>query len=121
MPAAAASGGGEPDGIAGDPLLGVVLLVGLSGVAVVAVIGGVVLSIGRRRSDDQGTSDTVTLARDTEAVLERRTLRQAKVRLGDDPIVAAMGVEDQVAARRRRNAAGQVASGPGERPLRRRR
>jgi hypothetical protein len=121
MPAAGRAGAGESEGIPSDPLLGVVLLIGLSGVAVVALIGGIVLSIGRRRPDDGEDPTSAARARATEAVLERRTLRQAKVRLDDDPIVAAMGVEDQVAARRRRSAARQVASGPGERPVRRRR
>jgi len=120
MPTAGQLGAAEVDGMVTDPLLGIVLLVGLSGVAAVALIGGVVLSIGRRRSDDDETSAAEAQARETEALLERRTLRQAKVRLTDDPIVAAMGVDDQVAARRRRRAPGQVASGPDERPVRRR-
>ena len=119
MQAAGQLGAAEPDGMATDPLLGIVLLVGLSGVAAVALIGGVVLSIGRPRSDDDEIPAAVAQARQTEALLERRTLRQAKVRLTDDPIVAAMGVDDQVAARRRRRAPGQVPSGPGERPTRR--
>ena len=107
-------------GVVDDGLLGIVLLVGLSGVATVAIIGTTLLLVGRRRSGGEEARATVAELGDTDALLERRTVRQAKVRLADDPIVTAMGVDDQVAARRRRRAAGQVGSGPDERPVRRR-
>ena len=91
------------------------------GVAAVTIAGvACLIAVARRRATGAAASTPPTVA-DTEALLERRTLRQAKVRLTDDPIVAAMGVEDQVAARRlRRRPAGQVSDGPGERPPRRR-
>jgi hypothetical protein len=82
----------------------------------VAIIGTTLLLVGRRRTEDEEMAATVAELGDTESLLERRTVRRAKVRLADDPIVTAMGVDDQVAARRRRNGgAGQGGSGPGER------
>ena len=99
-----------------DGLLTVVLLVGLSGVAAVAFIGAALLILGRRRRAEEEVPVGVPQRTDTEALLERRTVRRAKVRLSDDPIVTAMGVDDQVAARRERRRASQIASGPGERP-----
>jgi hypothetical protein len=100
-------------------VLDAVLLVGLSGVATVAIIGTALLLLGwRRRSERDEAPIAVPQVSDTEAILERRTLRQAKMRLPDDPITAAMGVDEQVAARRQRRRAGQVSAGPGERPTR---
>jgi hypothetical protein len=107
----------EPEaGVVDDATLGIVLLVGLSGVATVAIIGSTLLLVGRRRAEDEEVAAAVAELGDTDSLLERRTVRQAKVRLADDPIVTAMGIDDQVAARRRRTGgAGQVGSGPGER------
>jgi hypothetical protein len=105
-----------------DGLLNAVLLIGLSGVAAVAIIGTALLLLGRRRSTraEEAPLPVPDLG-DTEALLERRTLRQAKVRLSDDPITSAMGVDEQVAARRQRRRAEQSGSGPGERPTQPRR
>ena len=97
--------------------LTMVLLVGLSGMAVLAVIGTALLILGRRRPAEERVPIAAPERR-TDALLERRTLRRARVRLGDDPIVAAMGVDDQVEARRQRRRATQATSGPGERPTR---
>ena len=107
-------------GVVDDDMLGIVLLVGLCGVATVAIIGTTLLHVGRRRSGGEEAPATVAEIGDTDALLERRTVRRAKTRLAEDPIVTAMGVDDQVAARRRRSASGQVGSGPGERPAGRR-
>ncbi|HEX7171047.1 MAG TPA: hypothetical protein VF365_00405 [Candidatus Limnocylindria bacterium] len=98
-----------------DGLLGLVLFVGLSGVAVVAIIGTGLLLAARRRSGKAEPAPASQLA-DTESLLQRRIVRRAKVRLTDDPIVTAMGVDDQVDARRRRHAARRSAGGPDERP-----
>jgi hypothetical protein len=100
-------------------MLGLVLIVGLSGVATVAIIGTALLVVGRRRSEEpeaEGAFDATPKAADTEALLQRRIVRRAKVRLADDPIVAAMGVDEQVDARRRRGAARPPAGDRGERP-----
>lgn len=94
------------------------VLVGLTGVAAVAGIGTALLILGRRRTAEEEVPIGVPKRSDTDALLEQRTLRRARVRLGDDPIVAAMGVDDQVEARRQRRRASQVTSGPGERPTR---
>ena len=110
-------GEGTHDG-AGEPPPGL-LMVGLSGIAAVAIIGAALLVIRRRRSEEPeapGAADRSAKA-DTEALLQRRIVRRAKIRLADDPIVAAMGVDDHVDARRRRRAAGPP-SGSGERPPR---
>ena len=117
MPVADRSPDEEPGaGVIDDAMLGIVLLLGLCGVATVAIIGTTLLLVGRRRTEDEEMAATVAELGDTESLLERRTVRRAKVRLADDPIVTAMGVDDQVAARRRRTGgAGQGGSGPGER------
>ncbi len=97
-------------------LLAVVILVGLSGVAAVAVIGGALLILGRRRAAERDVPVAVQQQIETDALLERRTLRRARVRLAEDPIVAAMGVEDQVTARRERRRATRATSRLDERP-----
>lgn len=111
-----------------DGLLNMVLLVGLSGVAAVALIGVAVMLAGRRRDHDDETAVPAAAsfaARATrsspeaspDAVMERRMLRQSRVRMTDDPIVAALGIgNDDDDRRRARRTAGQVSRGPGERP-----
>ncbi len=111
-----------------DGLLNMVLLVGLSGVAAVALIGVAVMLAGRRRDHDDEAAVPAAAsfaARATtsspdatpDAVLERRMLRQSRVRMTDDPIVAALGIgNDDDDRRRARRKAGQVGRGPGERP-----
>ena len=112
--------GEEPRPGARAGLLGLVLIVGLSGVAAVAIIGTALLVVGRRRSEEPETASATSEAA-TESLLQRRIVRRAKVRLADDPIVAAMGVDDHVDARRRRHAARSSFEDPGARPRRRRR
>ena len=100
-----------------DDVLGMVVLLGLAGVAGMAILGTGWLMAWRRRG---GSADEAgARAAATEAVLERRTLRQARVRLEEDPIVAALGIDDQPTRRARRSAR-QVSRGPGERPTDRR-
>lgn len=90
-----------------EGILNLVLIVGLSGVAALALIGVAMMLTGRRRDHDDGTS----------AAESRPALRQARVRMTDDPIVAALGVgNDDDDRRRARRKAGQVGRGPGERP-----
>lgn len=105
--------GTEPDE---ERLVDTVLLVGLAGVATVALLGTAFLLARRGRRDEREAAATA-MAR-TAATLERRTVRRAKVRLADDPIVAALGVGNDAPPRRPRRRARQVASGPGERPNR---
>ena len=119
VPAADRTGQGEETHAGSrDGLLGLVLVIGLSGVAAVAIIGTALLVVGRRRSEEPepaSASDGTPEAADTEALLQRRIVRRAKVRLADDPIVTAMGVDDQVDARRRRDAARSPAGDQGKR------
>jgi hypothetical protein len=123
MPAADKSGDQEPpSAFVENNLLNAVLLIGLSGVAAVAVIGTALLILGGRRAPTTDEAPPGPTGRtDTEALLERRTLRQARTRLPVDPIVSTMGVSDQVAARRLRRRADQVGGGTGERPTQERR
>jgi hypothetical protein len=116
-PTSSSIAGGQPPGIhVEDGLLKAVLLIGLSGVAAVALIGTALLIVGRRRAANEGSPPAAGELADTETLLERRTLRRAKVRLMDDPITTALGVDDQVAARRQRRLARETAAGPAERP-----
>lgn len=105
----------EAGRLAEDRLLGTVLVIGLSGVAAVAILGTALLVLGRRRpEEDDEAAKRASAAASTAAVLHQRTLRRAKVRLGDDPIVAAMGIEDEPSPRA--PGAGQVIGDPEERP-----
>ena len=80
-----------------DDFLITVLLFGLAGVAAVALIGtGLLLA---RRDRDKEPRPTA-MAEAAEA-LERRTVRRSKVRVGNDPIVAALGIDDAGRERRR--------------------
>lgn len=113
--------GDEPRTGSRDGMLGLVLMVGLSGVAAVAIIGTALLVIGRRRSEEPEAAsapDGSAEAADTETLLQRRIVRRSKIRLADDPIVAAMGVDDQVDARRRRDATRPNAGGRRDHPPR---
>lgn len=122
MPAADHSEDDEPaTDVVEDWSPTLILLLGLTGVAAVTGIGTALLILGRRRTAEEEVPIVVPERSATDALLEKRTLRRARVRLGDDPIVAAMGVDDQVEARRQRRRASQVTSGPGERPTRPRR
>jgi hypothetical protein len=81
-----------------DDFLITVLLFGLAGVAAVALIGtGLLLA---RRDRDKEPRPTA-MAQAAEA-LERRSVRRSKVRVGNDPIVAALGIDDARRERRRR-------------------
>jgi len=91
-----------------------VLLVGLAGVAAIALIGSALLLAGRRRRPSEEPAVTQDA---TAAVLEQRTLRRGRVRLQDDPIVAALGVGRDARPRRPRRRTLQVNEGPGERTI----
>ena len=74
----------------GDDALVAVLIIGLAAVAAVALIGTGFLLAKRERVKDPPPSAMVQAA----AALERRSVRRSKVRLSDDPIVAALGIHD---------------------------
>lgn len=74
------------------------LLVGLSGVAIVGLLGSTLLLLVRRR---QAGEPTTALA-DATAALERRAIRRAKMRLPEDPIVDSMGIDREPRRQRRR-------------------
>lgn len=104
----------EPASRLDGGVLTVLVLVGLSGVATTAIIGSAVLVRGRQRRGDEPTNPAVAEQAATDAMLERRALRRARVRLPDDPIVAAMGI-DKPAPRRRRAPRAGVTDPPGPR------
>jgi hypothetical protein len=84
------AGAGMPgsDAPGGDAPIGV----GLAGIAAIAAIGAGFLAAGRarRRAEDE----LMPVAEEVAEVLDRRTLRQGKVRLDSDPIVAALGIDE---------------------------
>jgi hypothetical protein len=81
------------DGVVSD-----VLLIGLAGVASVAIIGSLLLIAGRRREPARATVSPAAGAGD-DALLRRGAL-SSRAQPGDDPIVAALGVDEEMAARR---------------------
>ncbi len=74
------------------------LLIGLAGVASVAIIGTLLLVAGRRREPGPATQPAEPSA--TDDALMRRAARSGRMRPADDPIVAALGVDEEMAARR---------------------
>ena len=83
-----------------DDFLMTLLLIGLAGVAAVALIGTGFLLARRERVKPPPPSAMAQAA----AALERRTVRRSKVPLADDPIVAALGIGDEDGRRPRRRA-----------------
>jgi hypothetical protein len=98
-----------------DDLLRTVVLVGLAGVAAVALAGTMLLVVARRRSAEGNGEGPGARAAATEALLERRTVARAHVRLDEDPIVAALGIDEE-GMRRARRAGGRDSGGRGRRP-----
>ena len=87
---------------AGDPIeeeTSIIVLIGLLGVGAVALFGTAMLIARRRRAGD----DAKPIAATAAAALQRRSVRRARQRMGEDPIMAAMGIgaQDQRKARRR--------------------
>ncbi len=76
----------------------IVVLMGLLGVGAVALIGTAMLIARRRRADDDEP-----IATTAAAALQRRSVRRARLRMGEDPIMVAMGIgaEDDSRVRRR--------------------
>lgn len=106
---------GSEGGPVEDGLLQAVLLMGLAGVAAVALIGTAMLFAGRRRQREEEEPLAAAAADRTAAHLDHRSLRRARLtRMGEDPIIAALGI-DSGDARRHRRRASQASSEPGER------
>lgn len=81
-----------------DAMVTNVLLVGLAGVASFAIIGTLLLVAGRRRERKPVASIATPSAVDDARL--RRVARSSRQRIADDPIVAALGIDDEMAARR---------------------
>jgi hypothetical protein len=88
------------NGSSANDFLMTLLLIGLAGVAAVALIGTGILLARRERAKPPPPSAMAEAA----AALQRRTVRRSKVRLPDDPIVAALGIDDERRHRPRRRA-----------------
>lgn len=95
----------------GDGLLQSVLVMGLAGVAAVALIGTAILLVGKRR-ERRVEEPLPTFATPEPASRSRRQV--ALTRMGEDPIIAALGIGSDDSPRQRARAA-QVNSGPDER------
>jgi hypothetical protein len=64
-----------------------------AGAALLALLAGALLvAILRRRSRLEEEAEALALPSETAALLERRVLRRARVRLPEDPIVSALGI-----------------------------
>jgi hypothetical protein len=89
------------------------LLVGLAGVASIAIIGTLLLVAARRREPARATSASIP-----DATVTRRVGRSSRSHAAEDPIVAALGVDDEMAARRAIRRARRQAEdgGPSARP-----
>jgi hypothetical protein len=107
---------GETDPASGveeeEVLLSMVLLIGLAGVAAVA-IGGTALLLATRRREQRAEGPPVPMAEvrvGTDApgvgeVPDRQALRRARLRMADDPIMTALGIDEDIAGRRARRRA----------------
>ena len=77
----------EVTDVVGDELLLLLVLTGLAGIASLALLGMAFILAVRRR--DQRLEPEAEAA----AVLQRRTIRRARMRLPNDPIVDALGID----------------------------
>jgi hypothetical protein len=107
----------EPD----ESVIWMVLGTGLVGVAVIALLGLLWVLRGRDDEDEQVAPAEAALGAAPEdsisPVLSERMIRRARLRSVEDPILAAMGLDEEHAGEGRSKAgrAGQVSIGPGER------
>jgi hypothetical protein len=63
-----------------------------AGAALALLAGALLVAILRRRSRLEEEAEALALPSETAALLERRVLRRARVRLPEDPIVSALGI-----------------------------
>lgn len=68
------------------------IVVGVAGLVAVALIATRLVLLGRRRRIRDDALAATASAADTSAALERRTLRRARLRLGEDPVILALGI-----------------------------
>lgn len=97
--AGAAPGGRAPI----DDMVSAVLLIGLAGIASVAIVGTLLLVAGRRRRSPEHvpvTAGTGAAPSAAEEAAMRQKARTSRDRAAGDPIVAALGIDDEMAARR---------------------
>jgi hypothetical protein len=83
---------------AGQELVSLVLMFGIAGVAAVALLGAVWILIASRRDRGQPSvalATTIDPALSAIPSVEQRALRRARLRPSDDPILAALGLNDE--------------------------
>jgi hypothetical protein len=99
-PASSTAGAGTAGGTqaAGSEQLGTVLLFGIAGVAAVALLGAAWILIASRRDRTQRpvvVGPPVDPALTAIPTVEQRAARRARLRPSDDPILAALGLNDE--------------------------
>ena len=111
-----AAASAEPASAQADPTLGpMAIALGIGGIAAMAFFAWLIPLVRRRRveprwtdGEDDVPSGRTTTEQQVTAALHRRTLRRARVRLDEDPIIASMGVGSppgaEAGARRARRA-----------------
>ena len=91
----------EPASAQADPTLGpMAIALGIGGIAAMAFFAWLIPLVRRRRrveprwtdGEDDVPSGRTTTEQQVTAALHRRTLRRARLRLDEDPIIASMGV-----------------------------
>lgn len=107
----------EPDAAVDDGLLGAALRISAVWAAMLLVAGAVMLGLLlRRRRREAADVEALTMAAETEALLERRALRRAHVLMPEDPIVASMTLDEREPAGRRAERRRRARRGDGEKP-----
>ena len=107
-----------------DELTSALTVGGLVAVAAVALLGSAFLVLGRRRRSEPepgvASAAPAVAAPVTEdavaATLRARTVRRARARLDEDPILAALGIDEAASERRARVRSAKVSRGSEERP-----
>lgn len=102
----------EVTDVVGDELLLLLVLTGLAGIAGVALLGMAFILAMRRR--DQRLEPEAEAA----AILQRRTIRRARMRLPNDPIVDSLGIDPMGQRRHRLPRLGSADRRSEDRPVR---
>ena len=97
-----ASAAPEPEAAADEGLLDDAIRISAVWAAMLLVAAAVMLGLVlRRRRREAADAEALTMAAETEALLERRALRRAHLLMPEDPIVASMALDEREPAARR--------------------
>ncbi|HUH17022.1 MAG TPA: hypothetical protein VMM85_03665 [Methylomirabilota bacterium] len=105
----------EVTDVVGDELLLLLVLTGLAGIASLALLGMAFILAMRRRVH------RLEPEAEAAAILQRRTIRRARMRLPNDPIVDALGIDPKGQRRHRTPRLGSADRRSEDRPARPRR